>query len=718
MGTRGGCRRVAAPETVWTLSLLLVAVLSGAAIGAHDYIREWTPLQRMYFPSYIRSQCVAALGIARGSYQLLYVVDRKGERPAINDDVRPATTVEGRVSFVLSDAALRAGAQRLVWVSGQRAHAAVHDFLQRWIYDNQTLANLATPALRGALVMLLVGLVVAIPNDLARARQRRHGRRLKGPELVSARTFNRRLRADGISFALVRRRLARAFGLSPSVRIPRRLESHHILIMGDTGTGKSSLIRQVLQQLDQRGETAIVYDPAREYTPQFYRPERGDVILNPLDARSPYWSPGDELQDEAEALTLAASLFPDRPNENPFFVEGPRRLFAHLLTFRPTAQQLVAWLGDEDELDRLLRGTPYAALVDRRAPPQRSGVLAALNMVADTLKLLPAETLGGARWSALAWARQRQGWIFLTSTPETRTRLVPLMSLWLDMLVLRLMTTGSKPHRPVWFILDELASLQRLPQLHTAVTENRKSNNPIVLGFQGRSQLETRYGHDAEAMLSQPATKIFLGTSEPRAAKWISETIGEIEVERLTESRSVGQRGQTSHGLERHVEPLVMASEISGLVPLRGYLKVHNYVVRLHVPFVQLPSIHPDVIPRPPRVDTVPTRAAASGHAPVAACRDAGDESDARPGASRTRAGALFPVAGNRHAHSFQAVERRASEALSRGRVPQYAGQLLQPGRSDRRPVARATRRAMGSEGRGGRGAVRAAGRRAASGDR
>src|SRR5207245_4492719 len=46
--------------------------------------------------------------------------------------------------------------------------------------------------------------------------------------------------------------------------------------------------------------------------------------------------------------------------------------------------------------------------------------------------------------------------------------------------------------RPVWFVLDELASLQRLPQLHTAVTENRKSNNPVVLGFQGRSQLEDR----------------------------------------------------------------------------------------------------------------------------------------------------------------------------------------------------------------------------------
>jgi hypothetical protein len=43
----------------------------------------------------------------------------------------------------------------------------------------------------------------------------------------------------------------------------------------------------------------------------------------------------------------------------------------------------------------------------------------------------------------------------------------------------------------------------------------------VVLGSQGRSQLETRYGHDTAAMPSQPATKIFLRTSEPHAAKWI-----------------------------------------------------------------------------------------------------------------------------------------------------------------------------------------------------
>ena len=151
--------------------------------------------------------------------------------------------------------------------------------------------------------------------------------------------------------------------------------------------------------------------------------------------------------------------------------------------------------------------------------------------------------------------------------------------------MLRLLTEPHPHQRPAWFVIDELASLQRLPQLHTAITENRKSNNPIILGFQGRSQLEARYGHDAEAMLSQPATKIFLRTSEPRAAKWVSEAIGEVEIERLRETHYDGTRTGKNFALDRQTEPLVMPSEISGMDDLRAYLKYGNYVARFSFPF-------------------------------------------------------------------------------------------------------------------------------------
>ena len=64
-------------------------------------------------------------------------------------------------------------------------------------------------------------------------------------------------------------------------------------------------------------------------------------------------------------------------------------------------------------------------------------------------------------------------------------------------------------------------------------------------------------------MLSQPATKIFLRTTEPRAAKWVSEAIGEIEIERLRETHYDGSRAGKNFALDRQTEPLVLPPNVS-----------------------------------------------------------------------------------------------------------------------------------------------------------
>ena len=93
------------------------------------------------------------------------------------------------------------------------------------------------------------------------------------------------------------------------------------MLMGDTGSGKSSAIRQLLRQVQQRGESAIVYDPAMDFVGEFYSPERGDLILNPLDARCPYWSLGDELERPETASSIAAAFLPDKEYEKGFFTD-------------------------------------------------------------------------------------------------------------------------------------------------------------------------------------------------------------------------------------------------------------------------------------------------------------------------------------------------------------------------------------------------------------
>ena len=234
---------------------------------------------------------------------------------------------------MLSAQARQAGATDLVVDTVRYNSQQMQQMLAEWVYDNQSPNDLIRPAWMGALGVFVLGLGLAIPRDRARLHMLEHGRRLKGPQMVAVKEFNRWSRADGIGFVTTERKQMLA--------IPRGFESSHVMIMGDSGTGKSALLRQVLMQIAERGETAIVYDSALEYTPQFYQPARGDLILNPLDARCPYWSPSDEVMHEAEALTLATSLFPDKPRENTFFVEGPRKIFAYLLTLKPTPEELV-----------------------------------------------------------------------------------------------------------------------------------------------------------------------------------------------------------------------------------------------------------------------------------------------------------------------------------------------------------------------------------------
>ncbi len=128
------------------------------------------------------------------------VVTRKGTRMALDNEVEPFVTEKGEGTFTLTEEVIKVGDLKHKWQRARYDNAKLHEFLGHWTYQDHTLTDLAKPSLWGGLGVLLVGLVVAIPMDSARKRIRKHGRRLKGPELVTARAFNHRNRSDGIGF--------------------------------------------------------------------------------------------------------------------------------------------------------------------------------------------------------------------------------------------------------------------------------------------------------------------------------------------------------------------------------------------------------------------------------------------------------------------------------------------------------------------------------------
>ncbi|MGA2653353.1 MAG: type IV secretion system DNA-binding domain-containing protein [Terracidiphilus sp.] len=177
----------------------------------------------------------------------------------------------------------------------------------------------------------------------------------------------------------------------------------------------------MLRQIQARRHSAILYDPACEFIERFYDESRGDIVLNPLDRRCPYWGPSEELVRRAEARTVAASLFqPTNDRKGEFFIESPQKIFAHLLLDLPSPQQLVHWMSHPEEIDRRVKGTELASLIDPSAPQQRSGVLGSPAVVAFAAACCCSLSCSALSWffksctllSVLSWSVGCGGWPF------------------------------------------------------------------------------------------------------------------------------------------------------------------------------------------------------------------------------------------------------------------------------------------------------------------
>lgn len=400
------------------------------------------------------------------------------------------------------------------------------------------------------------------------------------------------------------------------IRIPYADETEHVMLLGDPGTGKSQTIHHFLSQIAARqpAEAVVIYDPACEFVKRHYNAERGDIILNPLDKRSPYWSPAAEVQILTDKKLLADSFLPGKPeatqaSTSGFFLKAARAIFGRMLEFQPSPAEIVSWLRSEDAIDMIVAGTEHAHLIPKNAHGQRAGVLGVLSELGDPLQLLPERAACEKEINLSEWAIRRQGWIFITSRTDTREALRPLQAAFINILMKRLMSVSPEwgQAHPCWLIVDEVHSLQRLPALYETETEGRKYGIKLVQGTQGKTQYEEYYDRLAKAMLAAPKLKLFFRCGESESARWISDTIGEYEVEkpRIATTASVEDRGRDALNYSSTTEqrPAISKEEIMSLPDLHGYWKYGDVVVPFRLPLATVKIVASGYVARqlPPR---------------------------------------------------------------------------------------------------------------------
>jgi type IV secretion system coupling TraD/TrwB family protein len=448
---------------------------------------------------------------------------------------------------------------------------------------------------------LLITLIIFITIVWVMFRPRRDyadDRYVRGTDVIPQRRLRHQLGGDGVEIG--------------GLRVPRTIEPQHFLFVGAPGSGKSTAIRRMLRQIEERGQTTVVLDPECEYVPEFYRPKRGDLVLNPLDGRCPIWSPWWELKPGSEAMdaeALAAALIPDPPNvfsqsgADFFFRQSARTLIVSLLQRVRSREprdipKLLAL--PRAKLKEALRGTPAEVLIDPGAHEQGAGIVATAFNATNPFRYLIGEA--GRAWSALEWAQSREGWLFLTSTEDSREAALPLQSVWLDCIVRRLMAEQERREQ-VWIIADELPVLKRQSQLEALVVRGLKRWLCAVLGFQAITQPRAIYGQEQTATLAAaPATKLILRTGEAETARWSSAQIGEREISRTqigTNTALREQRDSFSMHPQRLIESAVLGSEIQMLQPFEGYLCITgHHRARVTIPYIAPVKRHPGFVRR------------------------------------------------------------------------------------------------------------------------
>jgi type IV secretory pathway TraG/TraD family ATPase VirD4 len=374
--------------------------------------------------------------------------------------------------------------------------------------------------------------------------------------------------------------------------VPLHDETKHFKLIGTTGTGKSTAVRGLLRGALARGDRAVIADPDGAFAAEFYDPARGDLILNPFDARSVRWDLFAELREPYDGDLLARAIIPDHGGDDRAW-RGYARAFLsaclrqlaragwrdvgmlhHLVTSAPV-----------EELRTLLAGTAAGPYLSEDNARFFASVRAIANAQLAPLEYLTrpdrAPLVSLRDWVQRGATAAAPGVFFLPYRASQIATLRGVVSTWMRLAIFETMELGERDHR-LWFVVDELDALGPIDGLKDALARLRKFGGRCVLGFQSVAQVSGTYGAaDAQTIIENCGNTLILRCSAAEnggTARFASKLIGEREVLREQVSRVQGglfdrPKRSRSISLQRVTESAVLPAEIEQLPDLCGYVK-------------------------------------------------------------------------------------------------------------------------------------------------
>jgi type IV secretory pathway TraG/TraD family ATPase VirD4 len=371
--------------------------------------------------------------------------------------------------------------------------------------------------------------------------------------------------------------------------VPPPDETKHFKIIGTTGTGKSTAIRELLAGALGRGDRAVIADPDGSYLRHFYQPQRGDLLLNPFDSRSARWDLYAEITQPHDADQLARSLVPDEEGAEGHWREYARTFLTALLRQLHRAQERdlarLYWLllmAPAADLKQLLEATPAGPFLGHDNGKFFESVRSITGVHAAAIEHVARQTTGELL-SVRKWIREGKGVLFLPYRANELASFRTLISSWMRLAIFESLS-APEGDQHLWFCVDELDALGPIDGLKDALARLRKYGGRCILGFQSIAQVRGTYGDaEAQTIVENCGNTLILRCSASErggTAEFASRLIGKREIIRHETSRTYSSLLSThfhstrTHSNQHATEDAVLASEIEQFPDMTGLLKL------------------------------------------------------------------------------------------------------------------------------------------------
>jgi type IV conjugative transfer system coupling protein TraD len=496
--------------------------------------------------------------------------------------ITPALTIKMAYYYYLSELLVRLGSMHHVFSfmwQGSLVKVSTLAVLEEQYFREQ--ANIFMHDLKIGLFLgvgLSIVLIVIFSSWLIRrGRKQAEKKYVRGAKMDSLVNVAKAIRKHGASDIVI-----------SDLPMVKNFEVQHVLIHGTTGSGKGQTFNQFIEQIRERKDSAIIFDKGCVFTSSYYN-YKTDVILNPFDTRCAGWDLWAEAKTEPDFENIAASLIPMHGEGDPYWVDAARTVFsATAYRMRSDADRSLDKLlsliltAELDVLGDYLKGTQAATLVSGKIEKTAISIRSVISTYLKSLRFMQGLE-NREKFAIRDWINQisdatSSNFLFISSNAEQHASIRPLISTWLSIASIALLSLDENFERRIWFICDELPTLHKLPQLGETIAEVRKFGGCFILGMQSISQLQKIYGRSAAAeMFDLLNTRFFYRSPSSDMANVVSKELGQEDIELSNESYSYGSntiRDGISIGDQRITRPLVTPAEIMELPDLTAYVRV------------------------------------------------------------------------------------------------------------------------------------------------